>query len=711
MSGQFGSFDANLTAIGFRSRRTHLSRIDDLHFFNKNPSMSARSILSNRFTWMAVTLAASARLSMGGNPEAPFARAPYLQCATPESIFVVWRTEGPVVPMVRFGENLNSLSSQISSGDVVIRASLGDTNREIPAKWLALRTEENLQLPKLHSAAAGTFQYEAKLAGLKPATRYYYAVFNGEQRLTPANEGYSFTTPPPVGTRQPIRFWVIGDGGTGRQAQADVHRAMVNLLQQEKHPLSFWLHVGDMAYGTGRDVEFQSRFFESYEPTLRSSVCWPAMGNHEGHTSKGVTGIGPYYDAYVLPKRGEAGGLASGTEAYYSFDHGNIHFICLDSHDLDRKPAGAMAKWLKADLERASADWMIAFWHHPPYTKGSHDSDKEKDLTEMREYVMPIIESGGVDLVLTGHSHIYERSMLMDGAYATPTVAENVILDDGDGDPKGDGPYRKSAGIEPHEGTLQIVAGNAGATLGRNGTLPTMRKTIFEHGSVIVDVNGDTLTARMIDREGRVRDLASMVKRGKVDPVRLALPWQSEESTKTFKEKKSGGDMPVDYKTLISRHAEWRYLSGEYPQDQAWPRRDFDDASWKRGVAGFGRGTDEIRTELPKEQGKPSVVFLRKEFAIDQTDKVTELGLVVNYLDAFIAYVNGREVARVGVGRSSGRNAQKLKARDGHGPAFVSLGTGSEQLRNGVNLLAIEVHGVRSDDPDFVIDPYLILED
>jgi len=102
---------------------------------------------------------------------------------------------------------------------------------------------------------------------------------------------------------------------------------------------------------------------------------------------------------------------------------------------------------------------------------------------------------------------------------------------------------------------------------------------------------------------------------------------------------------------------------------------------------------------------------LRKEFAIDQTDKVTELGLVVNYLDAFIAYVNGREVARVGVGRSSGRNAQKLKARDGHGPAFVSLGTGSEQLRNGVNLLAIEVHGVRSDDPDFVIDPYLILED
>jgi len=151
-----------------------------------------------------------------------------------------------------------------------------------------------------------------------------------------------------------------------------------------------------------------------YEPALRSSVCWPTMGNHEGFTSKGKDGVGPYYDAFVMPRRAEVGGLASGTEAYYSFDWANIHFICLNSHDVDRKPGGPMAKWLKADLEKAKADWLIAFWHHPPYTKGSHDSDKEKDMTEMRHDIMPIIESGGVDLVLAGHSHIYERSMLID---------------------------------------------------------------------------------------------------------------------------------------------------------------------------------------------------------------------------------------------------------------------------------------------------------
>jgi hypothetical protein len=258
-----------------------------------------------------------------------------------------------------------------------------------------------------------------------------------------------------AGTVRPTRFWVLGDGGTGREAQAAVHQTTIKTMANEAKQLDFWIHVGDMAYNTGRDVEFQTRFFEPYETTLRNKVCWPAMGNHEGSNSSGSTGRGPYYDAYVVPTRGETGGLASGTEAYYSFDFANIHFICLDSHDLSRKPGDPMANWLKADLEKAKADWLIAFWHHPPYTKGSHDSDKETDLTEMRKYIMPIIESGGVDLVLTGHSHIYERSMLMDGAYATPTVSENFILDDGDGDPDGDGAYRKSSGINSHEGTVQ----------------------------------------------------------------------------------------------------------------------------------------------------------------------------------------------------------------------------------------------------------------
>jgi len=681
-------------------------------------SRMTRFILS----WLVAAAAVPSGWSADTSAPPAFVRAPYLQFSSTNSIYVVWRWAGPMTPVVRFGKSMSALNHELSyvSADsgtgIVIRTSLGTNTQSLPSKWQRFRTEENLKLRKLHSAPLGTFQYEARLMGLAPATKYYYAVYDGKRRLTPEDTSYSFTTPPMIGKRQPVRFWVLGDGGTGRQEQADVFDAMVTFTEREKHPLDFWLHLGDMAYGTGRDMEFQSRFFESYEPALRSSVCWPTMGNHEGFTSKGQTGIGPYYDAFVMPRRAEVGGLASGTEAYYSFEWANIHFICLNSHDLDRKPGGPMAKWLKADLEKAKADWMIAFWHHPPYTKGSHDADKEKDMTEMRQHIMPIIESGGVDLVLAGHSHIYERSMLIDGAYgSTNSVAENNVMDDGDGDPNGDGAYRKSAGIHPHQGTVAIVSGNAGAAMSRKGTVPLMKRTMMEYGSVIVDVDGDTLTGRMINRAGKVRDLFSLVKKGKVEPVRLALPWQPEEYKKPTNEVKTVdytvmSTAPVDFKLLIAKNAEWQYLAGKDPTGLDWTKKDFDTSSWKRGQAGFGFGNGEVRTELPRDRGQVSSVYLRKEFSVEQADRVTEIGLMVDYRDGFIVYLNGREVARQNIGRSSGRNVQKIKTRESTGAHYVPLKDLSRSLKDGVNVLAIEAH-CAPESLDLLIDPAVLLED
>lgn len=639
-----------------------------------------------------------------------FARAPYLQFASPNLMHVLWRTWGPITPVVRFGTNLNSLTDTVPVQSIVTRASLGKDSQSISGRWASLRTTDNLKLPKLHSAPVGTFQYEAKLASLQPSTLYYYGVFDGSRRITPAHASYSFRTPPPVSSRQPVRFSVIGDSGTGRLPQYEVWESMVEYTHQSGRPLDFWIHVGDMAYGVGRDMEFQTRVFEPYAAVMRNTVCWPTMGNHEGHTSKGTTGIGPYYDAYAVPTRGEAGGLASGTEAFYSFDHANIHFICLDSHDLDRKPGGAMARWLKADLERANADWLIAFWHHPPYTKGSHDSDKEKDLTEMRQHIMPIIESGGVDVVLTGHSHIYERSMLMDGAYATTTVSENVILDDGDGDPESDGPYQKSAGIHPHGGTVQVVAGHGGQNLGRKGTMPVMKRILVEHGSVVFDVNGDTLVARMIGRYGSVRDLFSIVKKGKVEHNRLALPWQPPAYVKPETEPRNPVTPAVDHKVLIGKNAEWQFKASDHPQAQTWTRLDYAATDWQTGRAGFGFGDAEFMTRLDSFRDRAPAVYLRKIFHISQADAVTEVGLTVTYTHGVIVYLNGQEVARSNIGRSSGRNVQNVKTRTERGAVYLTLKDGHRYLRDGENILAIEAHA-NPDALDFGIDPVLVCED
>lgn len=483
-----------------------------------------------------ITTALPVHASEGARPqEAELSRGPYLQLATPESIVVVWRTEGDSIPKLRWGAAPDKLTNEIAAKDIVTKVSIDVLAPEFVPRLYSIPHAEDAKRLENHrspaSTAPNTFQFEARITGLNANSKYYYAVFNGDEKLAGGDKDHYFRTLPEIGKETPARIWVVGDSGTAGLQQRKVFEAMQQRVANDKRPLDMYIHVGDMAYTDGTDREFQVKFFDVYQPTLRNTVCWPAMGNHEGHTSRGESGIGPYYDAYVVPKRGEAGGLASGTEAFYSFDYGKVHFICLDSHDLDRKPSGAMAQWLKADLEKTKADWLIAFWHHPPYTKGSHDSDREGQLIEMREHIMPMLEAGGVDVVLTGHSHIYERSMLMDGAYVTPTVAEGVILDDGDGDPNGDGAYRKSAGLNPHEGTVQIVAGNGGTRLGRRGTMPVMKRIILEHGSVIIDVDGNTMKAVMVNLDGAERDLFHIVKEGKVTPKRVENPWQPEPYT------------------------------------------------------------------------------------------------------------------------------------------------------------------------------------
>jgi hypothetical protein len=657
--------------------------------------------LPNRIV-VFILLTATTPHAADAETAANLTRGPYLQLATPTSCTVVWRTSGPTRPTVRYGRDRGKLDQACEPDNIVVRGAAAPVGSADPAA--------------LHSAPVGTVQYEAKLAGLDADTTYYYAVYDGTKKLAGDDAHHSFRTHPVVGTKKPLRMWVVGDSGTGDVNQKAVFSAMQRYVEREKRPVDLYLHVGDMAYPKGTDAEFQRNFFEVYQPLLRNTVCWAAMGNHEGATSKGLFGTGPYYDAYVCPKRGEAGGLASATEAYYSFDYGSVHFICLDSHDLDRDPLGVMAQWLKADLEKTKADWIIGFWHHPPYTKGSHDSDKESQLIEMRELIMPIMESGGVDLVLTGHSHIYERSMLIDGAYHTPTTAAGVVLNDGDGDPKGDGPYRKSAGINPHQGTVQVVTGHGGAKVSRKGTSPIMKRVVVEHGSTLVDVADDILSITMVNGLGEIRDVCQLVKQGTVTPQIVAAPRVLPPYTPPLKkpavEPTKAAGIPTGAIAVVEKHAEWDYLAGKSPPKD-WTEVAFvpeETAGWKVGSVGIGYGDDDDATVLKNMKGNYTTVYARTEFELEPGEKndVTELGLVISYDDAFIAYLNGREVLRVGVGKGSGPTAKDIKSHNAQGYEYFSLKHAIPYLEDDDNILAVEGHNSSNTSSDFSLDPYVV---
>ena len=272
--------------------------------------------------------------------------------------------------------------------------------------------------------------------------------------------------------------------------------------------------LGDNAYRDGTDAEYQSAVFEIYPQVLPRTVLWPTLGNHDGHAADSTTESGPYYDIFSLPRNGEAGGVPSGTEAYYSFDYGNIHFIVLDSYETDRSPDGAMMTWLEADLAANDKEWVIAFWHNPPYSKGTSDSDTEERQIEMRQNAVPLLERYGVDLVLAADSHSYERSHLIDGHYGlSETFTDAMKKSPGDGSATGDGAYQKPETVgAPHAGAVYVVAGTAGKRKSGPFGHPAMVVSMATFGSVVLDVNGNRLDAVFLDGGGDIRDDFTILK-------------------------------------------------------------------------------------------------------------------------------------------------------------------------------------------------------
>lgn len=436
-------------------------------------------------------------------------RGPYLQSASHEQMTVRWRTKSVGDSVVRYGTEPNNLTEAVA--------------------LLELTTE-----------------HEITVTGLSSATRYYYEISSTNlvgTETVGASSSYYFQTHPTPGEAAPARIWVIGDSGTTSAAKDAVYQAYLGQTGVGTHT-DAWLMLGDNAYRSGTDEEFQAAVFDSYPELLRNTVLWSCLGNHEAISAGGE----PYFNLHTFPTAGESGGVASGSERYYSFDHGNIHFISIDSEtdsNLDDVPGGSagMVDWLELDLQATDKDWIVAFFHHGPYTKASHDSDTEINHIKVRQYITPLLERYGVDLVLSGHSHAYERSMLVDGHHSSMSRAVSTSdmfvdakhsVDNGNGSDLGSvnnttGAFMLSGGSGAYEkrrsdgakGAVYVICGASGKlgkwADGSTGVANPTPHPVFVvnlrvMGSMVLEVEGKRLHAQYIDGNGDVRDDFTMLK-------------------------------------------------------------------------------------------------------------------------------------------------------------------------------------------------------
>ena len=423
-------------------------------------------IVAAAVTWFTIALSES---EVNGD------RAPYLQMTGPDRVTLRWGTAKAGQGEVYYGVQPDQLSRQ----------------------------QAEVKSSKNHRVI---------LRGLQPYSRYYYRVKQAGKWLMPQPEW--FHTSPKIGAEVPTRIWVIGDPG-----EPDAHDAVSKNTYQwlEAHArpgrplLDFILTTGDNAYPNATNAQYESGFFKPFGNYFKNISVWPAFGNHDARRWV-------FYRIFDRPLLGELGGVASHDKAYFSFDYGRIHIVMLDSEHGDLSRTSPMLAWLKQDLKQTRQDWVIVDFHHPPYTSGTHKSDNPNDsaarMVKVRENLAPILDQAGVDLVFSGHSHDYERSPLIDCHYGDSTTFKPwMIKDKGEKDAAGVTHYRKAhTGLSPYDGTMYIVEGSSGEGHKVEHPLPVMVATSARPGSLLLDIQGQTLTGRYLTSTGNVADTFTITK-------------------------------------------------------------------------------------------------------------------------------------------------------------------------------------------------------
>ncbi|HEX5073053.1 MAG TPA: metallophosphoesterase [Gemmatimonadaceae bacterium] len=274
-------------------------------------------------------------------------------------------------------------------------------------------------------------------------------------------------TAAPVGTQVylpvrsgSVRFLVIGDAGTGGREQYEVANQIVRY--NKTFPFTFALMLGDNIYGSERPQDFERKFTRPYKTLLDKGVEFDAaLGNHDDPNQR-------FFKPFNL-----------GGNRYRTFKKGNVRFFVIDSNYLDPK----QLEWLEKELSQSGSDWKIAYFHHPLYTTARRGPE-----VEIRAVLEPLFVKYGVDVVFSGHEHIYER-------------------------------------YKPQKGIYYFTVGGA-AKLRKGDTRPSPQLAARfdrDRSFLLAEIAGDSLYFQTVSRTGTVVDKGVLARR-EVRPPATAAP-------------------------------------------------------------------------------------------------------------------------------------------------------------------------------------------
>jgi hypothetical protein len=305
----------------------------------------------------------------------------------------------------------------------------------------------------MHSRKEVRFSMRLASYLILPLLVIFYPGVTGDR-----SPSFAETAPPPE-VRLPlkdgsVRFAVIGDNGTGERPEQEVADQMQRYWALVK--FNFVTMNGDNIYGGHRPQDFKLKFEVPYQQLLSEDVkFYASLGNHDDPD------LEKNYKPYNM-----------GGNRYYTFRKGAVQFFALDSNYMDPQQLA----WVDDKLKNSDAKWKICYFHHPLFTSAKYHGPD----VDLRNQLMPLFTKYGVNVVMSGHEHVYER-------------------------------------IKPQQGIYFFLVGNSGELRYNNIRKPNDLELVgfdTDRTFMLMEINGDDLYFQTIARPGNTIDSGHLTRQG-----------------------------------------------------------------------------------------------------------------------------------------------------------------------------------------------------